>query len=629
MTYDILRNGAIVATVHPEGKQQVAAMGKNTLSMSFKLPLKADIKVKDYVILDGERYNINRCISDEKTAKRDITYNLEFEHEFYDLKKVKLKSFNPQNALLELNFSLVANAVTLLNLIVENMNVDYEGWLMGTCIATETKLFTFNNQNCLQVLHQIATEYQTEFWFDGKTIHIYKREIASDITLSQGMGNGLLNIRRQARNNVDIVTKLFVKGSTQNLPAGYRDNVGYLMMTGGASFIMDQEKVDEYGVIEDEITFDIKPERQGTVTDVIAGDGNWKYFFDNTIDFDINDCKLPGLPIKVSFLSGQLGGFTFTISAYDHDLRRFTINRNDEEKSFDIPSDLLRPELGDDYVLLDLELPAAYVTDGEQRVTERGVEFYVANNDPNKLVDYSAKADRFFIKENNITVVLGMVARLLEPDLDLDKVVRISSYTRDLQDRYLYDDVQWSERITTDELIRQIAEQTRVFRAIENTDILNPESIRKTTWLSRLSEKGGYIMIGDEKANAGNSDQWNGMSFIGHIPTPVKGITMDADGKAGYTNLAEMQTWLGIGSGSGLDVYTKTESDDRFSRKLKVVFATPMAIWEINHEASEKVTVKVYNNANKEVFADVHLASNVKTQIFFSSPQTGYVIINF
>ncbi len=529
----------LVKAVHPTGKETVKAMGERVVDMQFSLPVYVDFMLNDFIVLDNETYKINLTPTVEKKAKRLYDYTIQFEHEFYDLAKIQIQGLNPQNGYLEPSFSVTGNALTIITLIVENINRAYPGWTVGVIDETEYKNFTFSAQNCLQALNQLASDYKTEFWIENKTIHLQKREQSSGLTFAYGQGKGLYNILRQNKTSTNIITRLYVRGSSENLPIGYRDYAGNLLLPGGLTYIQDDSKVDLYGLIEGTQNFEIKPEREGTITSVVSGDGNWKYFTDTSMDFNLNDYKLSD-PVKITFNTGQLAGYTFTLSSYNNSTKTFTINKNDEEKSIEVPSNLLRPAVGDKYVILNIQMPPLYVTDGENRLLNAGQTYYDQNSDPKFLLAYSAKCDRLFIKQNQIEVQLGNTAIINDPDMGLNTEVRIASYTRDLQDRNLYDEVEWADTIGPNEIVRQYAQQQRTLKLIESSGLLSSDQLRKNIFLNRLSELNGYLMLAGNKVKAGvadfatdaaraaladyatDSDKWDGKQFADYLDQPVR-----------------------------------------------------------------------------------------------------------
>lgn len=543
MIYQIKRtNGNVewlLKEVKPTGTQSREAMGADVVDMAFTLPVYIDFRIGDFVDVYGQRYVINITPTVDKKAKRQFEYNIQFEASWYDLAKVQYQVLNPSNGCLEPVFDLTGNALTFIDLLVQNANRHSAGWSVGVVDDSDYTTLNFSTQNCLQVLHTLANEFKTEFWIENKTIHLQKREQSSGYTFEYGKGNGLYNIRRQNKSNANICTRLYVRGGSNNLPADYGSNS--LLLPGGLTYIQDNAKVALYGLIEATQIFEnIFPQREGTVTSVVAGDDNWKYFTDSAIDFDVNAQKAAGLDAKITFNTGQLAGYTFTINSYNHATKQFIINKNDAETALNIPSNVLRPQVGDKYVLIDIVMPQSYVTNEENKLSVNGWAYYNENSDPKFLLAYSATCDPLFIGQNNIAVTLGNTAVLSDADFAVNTELRISKYTRDLKNPDLYPSLEWSDTIGANEIIRQYQQQKKTLQMLESSGLLTPDQMRKNLFLNRLSAQDGYLMLSGQKVKAGladfatdaahasiadyawDADKWDGRQFADYLNQPVR-----------------------------------------------------------------------------------------------------------
>lgn len=542
MRYEIKRTSGsterLIATVSPTGKQSKKAMGENVVDFSFTLPRYVDFKLMDFVLVYGERYQLNVLPSVKKTAKNSFEYNMQLEAVFYDLAKVQLQFLNTKNQLLEPSFTLMGNAATIVGLIVENANRHSAGWSVGTVDDTGYKNFTFNGENCLQGLNRLAQEFETEFWIENKTIHLQKREQSSGMSFGYGQGKGLYSIFRGNNKSINIVTRLYVRGSAQNLPAGYRNASGSLLLPGGKTYYEDPAKIALYGLIEATQVFDVKPEREGVVSAVVAGTGNWKFFTDNTLDFDLNTVKLDGAS-KVRFNTGQLAGYSFEISAYNHQTKQVTLKKNEEEKAIEMPSDLLRPAVGDKYVLVDIAMPESYISAAENRLNQAALAYYEKNSDPVLNFAYTIDCDPIWFKKLGVQVTLGNTVVITDTDMGINGEIRIAAYKRDLQSAYKYE-FEVTDSIGANEIIRQYAQQQRTLQLIESSGLLDINQIRKNIFLNRLSEQDGYLMLSGTKTKAGvadytteaghalkadyakDSDQWDGRHFDDFISQPLR-----------------------------------------------------------------------------------------------------------
>lgn len=545
MTYDIKRtNGSVewlVKTVHPTGTQSKKAMGESVVDMSFTLPVYVDFKINDFVVVYGETYKINLTPSVKKVGKRKFEYQIQFEHLFYDLAKVQLQFLNPQNQLLEPVFNLMGNAATIVGLIVDNANRHSPGWSVGVVDDTAYQNFSFNAENCLQVLNRLASDFETEFWIENKTIHLQKREQSSGLQFEYGQGKGLYSIYRSNKSNINILTRLYVRGGSRNLPADYRNYSTSLLLPNGATYIQDDAKVDPqtgYGLIESTIVFEnIFPQREGTISAVVAGNDNWDKFTDNSIDFDVNAYKL-ATPAKVAFNTGQLAGYEFEISDYNHATKQFTIIQNTDE-ALTVPSNLIRPAVGDKYVLLDIKMPQTYVDAAEAKLLAAAQAYYNKNSDPSLNFAYSVDCDPIWFKQQNVNVVLGNTVVIYDVDLGINGEIRIAGYKRDLQTPSKYE-LEISDSIGASEIVRQYAQQQRTLQLIESSGLLDINQIRKNIFLNRLSESGGYLMLSGVKVKAGladlalnanhadladyalDADKWDGRQFSDFLNQPLR-----------------------------------------------------------------------------------------------------------
>lgn len=520
MTYEIKRGNATIATLTPQGKQQRKAMGEDVVDMDFTLAEFIDFKIGDWCQVYGHRYNLNQLPAVEKLSNFEFKYRLQLEAEWYDLAKVQYQYPNAKNQLLEPVFDLNASAQTFINLLVQNANRHSPGWQVGQVDATDYRDINFTTQNCLQVLSTLASTFNTEFWIENKTIHLQRREQASGLMFEYGQGNGLYNITRQNKTNANIFTRLYVRGGSQNLPTGYPANS--LLLPNNAPYIEDPAKVALYGLIEHSIVFgDIFPQREGAVTGIEA---DKRVFFDNDIDFDVNLQKANGLDPKVHFNTGLLAGRSFTF-AFDFATKKYTLNRLDEEKELVMPGPDHYPVPGDKYVLLDIVMPASYVTEAQTKLQAEAQNYYDKNSDPKFLLSYSANIDTIFAKQNGIDLALGNTAVLVDADMGINTELRIAGYERDLQEADSYTNVEWADVIGANEITRQYLQQQKTLKMLESSGMLEPAQLRRALFLSQIGEQNGYLTLAGQKLMVGfadDADKWDGNQFSDYLDQAIR-----------------------------------------------------------------------------------------------------------
>lgn len=225
-----------------------------------------------------------------------------------------------------------------------------------------------------------------------------------------------------------------------------------------------EHNTDAYGIIERTLILeDIYPHRTGKVTATDALDPF--SFSDSTIDFDINQQLLPGTSAKVTFNTGQLAGYTFDINRYDAAGKIVTLNKNKDEKSIDVPSFLLHPEVGDEYVFVDIVMPQSYIDAAETLLLQQAQDYLNANSSPN--FNYSVTCDPAYFRRKGITLSYGDIVRIQDTELLVDKFIRILSVTRPLTDEYTYQ-IELGDTVTPGTIASIQATQTSNSNGISN-----------------------------------------------------------------------------------------------------------------------------------------------------------------
>lgn len=203
--------------------------------------------------------------------------------------------------------------------------------------------------------------------------------------------------------------------------------------TGEVIFI--EKNVGIYGLSEGTIIFDdIYPRRTGTVTSVNAG--NEFEFTDSSVDFNLNNYLLPGMTAKVTFNSGQLSGYTFEISSFDNSTKRFVFLKNKNERAIDIPNDLLRPAIGDKYVLTDIKMPQSYIDAAELELLTRAQAELEVFCEPQ--MTYSLILDPVYMQEKKYNLRLGDLVWIIDDDFQVNRKFRIVTIQRNIVNPYDY-----------------------------------------------------------------------------------------------------------------------------------------------------------------------------------------------
>jgi len=196
-----------------------------------------------------------------------------------------------------------------------------------------------------------------------------------------------------------------------------------------------QKNVSLYGLIEGTIDFDdIYPHRTGTVTGVDASDP-FK-FVDAGIDFDLNAFRLPGLTAQVTFLTGQLSGYTLDISTYDDSTKTIVVLKNKNETLLEIPGPVFKPAIGDQYVITNIQLPDSYIQAAQAMLLEAAQKYLDTYSQPQYTIQ--AVMDTKFMKNYVRQVFIGDTVWIKDDQMELDRKIRITQVIRNLVEEYQF-----------------------------------------------------------------------------------------------------------------------------------------------------------------------------------------------
>lgn len=446
MSVTIYRYGSILARatidVDDSSQQQQGLMRENILVLSCTVVNEISFQIGDYCHFIGVLYQINRKPAPTRNYIGSVSYAIQMEGEMYDLGKVKYLFLNSVNNFTDLIFTLRGKLVDFGDLIIYNMRRQYPtaDWKLGFVDDTDYQTLDFTAQNCLQALQTIATAFTTEYVFDGKTIHLYQRQTSSQLTLEVGEGKAMWSLTEQPVDQSNIITRLYVLGSTRNITPDYRSGSKSLKMPGGIPYL--EKNVSLYRTFEDDVIFDgsnglqeIYPHRTGTVT---AVDDPFN-FYDDTIDFNVNDYLLPSpTSAKVTFNTGLLSGYTFDIAedGFNNTTKKFTILKDTDETTIDVPSVSYTPAIGDTYVLTDIRMPQSYIDAAEAALEAAGQDYLDKNSVP--ALVYTGVLNTLYFQRNNIQLQLCQTAHVRDAGLNINKNIRVTAFTRNVNNIYIY-----------------------------------------------------------------------------------------------------------------------------------------------------------------------------------------------
>lgn len=515
------------ATAITAAKQTWALNAEDTIAITVVSPFPQSYGIGDVITVFGRDYRLNRLPKVSKTGMQEYQYDLEFEGIQYDLMRVTYDvNINTTNNKLQdiQGDSLTGDLKRFMEVLISNANRVFPGkWALGVCPETDgDNTLTFSeSDNCLSVLQTLCSEdkFGVEFEIErvnGVYVINIKKTIGQTLpfVLEYGKGKGLYSISRENVSSSNIVTRLKVYGSTENITSKYRaDRLCMFGKDKASSYIEKADAVAKYGIFEGRKNFDIKPTFTGKVSSVV--DGDVLSFIGTSFPFDINAKNasgetlylISGVSAKVHFNSGNLAGYEFEVHAYDHATHKFTLVKQTDDRGNVFPSETSPAfQIGknDTYKVLDIAYSRDIEEAAEKKLAEEGNKYYDQNSQPK--VQYSVNVTKAFIENklalsDGITNVFapGDYLPIKDDEIGVDKSIRIKSFTRNVLDPYDYSltisDTQTKGDITT----RVISDLVDIDKVLTINNLKDPAQAR-ANWRSSREvlnmvfdpETGGY-----------------------------------------------------------------------------------------------------------------------------------------
>ncbi len=342
---------------------------------------------------------------------------------------------------------------------------------------------------------------QTYIIEDGQKVKIKGTLTANDVMayafydLNQVVNNG---IGPNVYGTVNIDTVIDVPAGANRLRILEKTDTprsinAYYSRKKGNSYISDDDSIAKYGVWEGVKIFEeIYPSRTGTVSGLGSDE---LQFIDSSINFDLNAKNSSGdwlyrlngnnSVCKVSFTTGELSGFEFEVSNYDSPSKKFTIRSYTDQNNSLFPSKdnpVFRIGVGDKYVITDIYQPDSYITDAESRLLTKAQDYL--GKFANPRVQYSLTIDQMFLKTftNSLSGNVfncGDLIPIRDIDLNIDTLIRLKSFSRDLLHEYSYSLTIDNAQTEKSTIVRTISDVKSVNVVVKLNDLNNPAKARQ------------------------------------------------------------------------------------------------------------------------------------------------------
>lgn len=453
------------ATGITSAKQNWGLNAEDTVDITIESPFPQTYNIGDKITVFGRDYKLNRLPSVKKTGMHQFQYTLQFEGVQYDLFRITydLTVDTTTNELQDVQGdTLTGNLHRFMTVLIANANRVFPGkWKLGACPDTiGDKTLTFGeSDNCLSVLQNLCgqSNFNVEFEIVQSngvyTVNLYERVGQTlPFTFEYGKGRGLYDLHRENVSSSNIVTRLKVYGSTENITSKYRaDRLCLPGKTKGQSYIEKPEMVAKYGVFEGRKNFDdVKPTFMGSVESVV----DTFSFIDKKFPFDLNATNasgetlylINGVSAKIHFNTGNLAGYDFEVKSYDHATHKFTLLKTTDDRGDVFPSETsmaFQFGVGNEYKILDVAYPSDIEAEAEAKLAEVGNKYYDQNCQPK--VQYGLSVTKAFLEKlvgtnDSVTNFFapGDFLHVVDADIDVDKAIRIKSFVRNILDPYDY-----------------------------------------------------------------------------------------------------------------------------------------------------------------------------------------------
>lgn len=398
------------------------------------------LTVNDYITYKGETYYVrHREDVTKEEVSRGFAYRVKLYHEMYRLHDVV--AFPYEKPDFRKNMSKYnGTASQLLDIVVRSMNRVHAGWKAGSCVETKAETFDLKDKTCAEVVNEIATRFETEFYVQDRTLTIGRREIdrPGSRIYSQGPDGGFRSITLSAVEEVPPLTRLYAYGSDKNMAAqGTKDALEYLKLPGGALYL--EKNVDKYGVIEHPKQFqDIYPHGVFTVTArvdefTLQASG---------IDFDLDAQLIDNTEPTVTFQDGGLAGYDLHIvkGSWDNKTKQFKLAKVEEEGALKVPGDI-HFAVGDKFILTGIKMPKAYVDKASEELRV-AAQKYLDGKCENRT-KLAVVCDEVLFAKHSLSVQCGELMHVQDTRLGLDRKIRVTSVKRfienDNEEPYRYE----------------------------------------------------------------------------------------------------------------------------------------------------------------------------------------------
>jgi hypothetical protein len=448
---DKLRLGVSESFVHTK-----ELMKENSITIQFNLNVMFDFVRGDYLEHESEKFILRKNYQPEEISSGEYRYELVFEGT--DMQFQDFIMFYTMQGLKEAEWTLTSSARDFMVIALENIRRYFndDSFALGDVIDSDIQNISFDADSVFDALATIAETFECDWYLKGKTLSLVsKYEYGEPVVLEREVA--ISEISRSNENDTEYCTRLYALGSGRNIPRNYRsagsgEAVDAIVQKRLRLPISNGDYIDaipnmkQSEILERVVRFDdIYPRRVGTITELESVDRTEDennpfivYFFrDSGLEFK-PDYILPGETLMISFESGWLQGRDFEL-AYDEKTEKFEIIVDTGIEGMNIPNDILKPRVGDEYVIYNFDISLVsdqYIQEAEEELLEKATKWLKGITEDN--ASYECPNVPGYCYQNGIDLDIGQRVQLVSPVfMDGNKTSRIYGYTKSMFNKYI------------------------------------------------------------------------------------------------------------------------------------------------------------------------------------------------
>ena len=439
----------------PEGTERKELMVEHSISFSFERTTYIKLEKGDSITYNGKKFYLkDDYVPEINKQTNGFVYDLKFYDIMERMKDIKLK-YNG-----ETDFKLTTTGSQFLDVVVSS----FSGLTKGS-FPTDIKEIHFENVSVFDALNLITEIYDTEWWLNGSTLNLSKCEFGAPVILRLDTELEDISVSQSSET---LVTRLYAKGSTRNIPKGYSQDNRLKLATGFIDLIPD---LPESKIIEGVHIFeDIYPRQTTSIVEVIQGSAGDTPIFtirgNNAFTITQNDV-IPGQPLKIAFNTGNLAGREFELIIRADN--KFEI-KYIQDGELVIPNLTLKPAIGDEFFFFNFNAESVLPT----LIAQAENELLVAAQDyldnlGSQLV-YDCETRSIYCEQNVIDLAIGQVVTIQSENIG-SVTTRIRAYEKQLLNSFecKYQAGDYSKYSRLKEIANRIKDSTPELQTLKST----------------------------------------------------------------------------------------------------------------------------------------------------------------